>query len=476
MQRIRQQGQALIYGLFVLTGGLTALFFLFNTGQLVREKTKLVNAADAVAYSVGVMHARALNFEAYTNRAMVANTVAIAQLVSLSSWVQYVDNLATYGIVLDNPKHLPYYPSYMSAKTAGSTLKTSLIDSGSLENTATASDNIIRNVLVTAQQVAYAGLILARLQVMNEVAQANYLNDGTVTVDPIPLTATEFTSFVSAYSGNDRTRFKEVAETAANKDRFVSQRSWSLPALYSDCPTATAMGRFDWLDRRGGTNLIGFDEWKAMDTMSEKRWVPKNKTDAFCQAVAETPAGWGMQNAADNSSAMIDPMHHDMSMIINPGSSLIALATSSSWDYSGMPNFYDLSSDALTQEDPRLRFAVKVRRNKSQTRTSEGTSVIEKSNSTHGNKIKELNDYKATPAGGNELIAVSASEAFFERPEAEGNCASGGRQERDNCYGRTDRNKPREIGSLFNPYWQTRLIQADAEVRNARALQGVVLP
>src|SRR5688572_5605171 len=84
-----QRGQALVYGIFILVGGLASLFFLFNTGQLTREKTKLVNTSDAVAYSAGVMNARALNFQAYTNRAMVANTVAIAQLVSLSSWIQY---------------------------------------------------------------------------------------------------------------------------------------------------------------------------------------------------------------------------------------------------------------------------------------------------------------------------------------------------------------------------------------------------
>jgi len=70
---LRQSGQALIFGLFALAGGLVALFFLFNTGQLTAEKTKLVNTADAVAYSAGVMHARALNFSAYTNRALVAN-------------------------------------------------------------------------------------------------------------------------------------------------------------------------------------------------------------------------------------------------------------------------------------------------------------------------------------------------------------------------------------------------------------------
>ena len=61
--RDKQRGQALIYGIFVLLVSLATLLFLFNTGQLVREKTKLVNTADAVAYSAGVLHARALNFE-----------------------------------------------------------------------------------------------------------------------------------------------------------------------------------------------------------------------------------------------------------------------------------------------------------------------------------------------------------------------------------------------------------------------------
>jgi hypothetical protein len=87
--RDRQRGQALIYGLFILIGGLASLFFLFNTGQLTREKTKLTNTADAVAYAAGVLHARALNFDAYSNRALVANEVLVAQMVSLSSWAQY---------------------------------------------------------------------------------------------------------------------------------------------------------------------------------------------------------------------------------------------------------------------------------------------------------------------------------------------------------------------------------------------------
>lgn len=451
----RQSGQALIYGLFVLVGGLAALFFMFNTGQLVGEKTKLVNTADAVAYSAGTMHARALNFEAYANRAMVANTVAIAQMVSLSSWAQYAENLGQYGIVANNPKFFPFQAPYNLARSAGGQINSRLHGSLGIEDLAKASDRLAHDILANAQRAAYLGLVPARHQLMQEVAQANYRGDGDVTVDPVPLTATEFTDFVSRRSGDERARFAEVVRTAANKDRFVPRRSWWLPALWSDC--ATASPRVDWFDRRGGTELIGLDEWKAMDTLSEKRWVPRNKFDVFCTAVAETPAGWGGRTAADESSVDLDPRHYDYSMLINPLSSVASVVTSSSWGYSGLPSFYDLSPDALAQDDPRLRFAIRVRRQVSETATSEGRSAIAPS--------ARLNAYRAQPAGGSELVAASASEAFFRR---EGDAAN-------NAYGASI-GKPRELGSLFNPYWQARLIQADGEVRAAQVMQGALLP
>lgn len=456
-----QQGQALIYGIFVMMGGLAAFYFLFNTGQISREKTKLVNTADAVAYSAGVMNARALNFEAYTNRAMVANTVAIAQLVSLSSWVQYTNNLANYGWVAGNPKFVLFYPSYYAAQYSGPYLKQYLIDNDALKTLAEASDNIIQNVLMNAQQVAYAGLIPARKRVMDDVANANYNNDGTVVVDSIPLTINEFTSFISRYSGNDRTRFAEVAKTSADRDSFVPKRSWVSPSFWNDCPQSYFIYGPDLLTRRGGTELLGFDEWKAMDTLSEKRHVPKNKTDVTCGAIAENPAGWGLQAGLPQNNSDtpdFDPTHYDYSLPINPSSTALAMAVSSSaWNYSGIPSFYDLSSDALSQEDPRMQFAIRVRRDMSQTVTSEGRSAI--------TNTPRLNAYQAQPAGGSELVAVSASEVYFERPDTN----------KENQYGQSI-GKPREIGSLFNPYWQVHLIQSASNVRKAQLMQGAVLP
>lgn len=462
----------MVYGMFVMLGAVTALFFLFNTGQLSREKTKLVNASDAVAYSAGVLHARTLNYQAYLNRAMLANTVAIAQLVSLSSWIQYTSTMGSpYGFMtganLANPKFALFYPSYLMAQSSGDYMQEFLNDSGALEILAKASDEIVRDALMIAQETAELGLLSARQQVMAEVAQANYQDDGSIAVDALPLAGNDFPSFVSRYSGKNRTRLAEVAETAANRDSFVSKRSWAMSALWSDCPGALVMGRLDWLERRGGTNLIGFDEWKALDTLSEKRWVPSSKTDIFCEALAEFPAAWGFRPAADNPGFDfdLDPTLYDYAMLVNPGASGMAIMTSSStWGYSGLPDFYDLAENPLKQDNPRFRFAVRLRRNKNQTLTSEGRSDIQGSGS-HTRLGRSINAYQAQPAGGDELVAVAAAEVFFER--------DGG--SKDNGYG-SELGRPREIGSLFNPYWQVHLIPAQDEVRAAQALQGAVLP
>lgn len=58
------------------------VFLVFNSARTVNEKINLVNAADAAAYSGAQIAARQLNFMAYTNRAMVANEVAIGHMLS----------------------------------------------------------------------------------------------------------------------------------------------------------------------------------------------------------------------------------------------------------------------------------------------------------------------------------------------------------------------------------------------------------
>jgi hypothetical protein len=86
-----QKGQALILGIFLVLATTMTAVLMYNNGQTTTEKTRLVNAADAAAYSGAVFVARNLNFLAYTNRAMIANHVAIGHFISYVSWVRYVE-------------------------------------------------------------------------------------------------------------------------------------------------------------------------------------------------------------------------------------------------------------------------------------------------------------------------------------------------------------------------------------------------
>jgi hypothetical protein len=441
----------------MIVASVAALFFLFNAGQLSSEKTKLVNAADAVAYSVGVMDARTLNFLAYTNRAMLANTVAIAQLVSLSSWAAYIDQLSQGGSSIDWwGKYFAAAPSWEIVQLSASELDQYLNDADVLKTLAEKSDQIfIKKVLVNAQVAAYGGLLAARPTVMDEVARANYRGDGTVAVQSLLSSAVNFADFVDTYEDDERTRFAEVAVAAAKSDGFVKHRSWILPSITQ----GACYGLPDWISRAGGTELIGFDEWKAMDTLSEHIWF------VYWGAcgVSEMPAGFATTVAADDTASDVDWTRYDYSRLINTFSSFLADSSSLSWGYTGLPKFYDLSEDKLEDEDdPRLRYAVGLKRRIAETRTSEGVAQIR--NSGDDNRLATtLNNYQAAPAEDESLAAASAVEVYFDR---------GG----DNPYGNGKFGKPKEIGSLFNPYWHVHLVSASAGERAAALGSAMVLP
>ena len=70
--------------LLVIVAVLT--FYQFSTGQVTTARMRLVNATDAAAYSAGLWRARAFNYYAYSNRAIIFNEVAIAQTATLVSY------------------------------------------------------------------------------------------------------------------------------------------------------------------------------------------------------------------------------------------------------------------------------------------------------------------------------------------------------------------------------------------------------
>lgn len=486
-----------MFGLFLLLTSGATIYFLFNTGQLTREKVKLVNTADAVAYSAGLLEARAMNFDAYGNRALVANEVAIAQMVSMASWARYVETVAP-GVPAHYPgcqRLIPGLPATYALcygmQTLGDEVRQAASVIPSAARDVEVASEAAKAAIKASQSVLHAAgnalLLNARRDLMDRVAAANYRNDGSVRVDLVPLDD-NLNGFVRQYrrdgrDGDERARMGELVKLAAYRDDFVRDRRWVmrvaapldgsrddwsiLPTCYDHRPP---FAYIDHVRRRGGTELLGYDEWKAMDTLSHHVQVSVHHflRPSTCEQ-SENPLGYGSQTAireqeppagndggesgASDAGSQAPEGSYGDSIGTNPDASALAQDPSAKWAYSGIPDFYDLSADALAQADPTLRFAIRITRDKAETRTTETASPVRA-----GGRLAIYDGDEAvdTLSGRRAMAAVSGAEVFFDRPAP-----------------RDDGKK--ELASLFNPFWQVRLAAPSAAVRGAAAaLQGAL--
>ena len=133
-----QRGQALVFTTVTALIMMLAMLSMYSIGQLTNEKIRLQNTADAAAYSAAIAQARDYNFSAYTNRAMIANDVAVAQLVALRSWSENYNETfksggmtskadpgqgGAYSWVVGGPLYVIWSASETVAKNAANTMQ-----------------------------------------------------------------------------------------------------------------------------------------------------------------------------------------------------------------------------------------------------------------------------------------------------------------------------------------------------------------
>ena len=88
-----QRGQSLVVtALLVLVLALVVLLS-FSIGVRTREKVKVQALADSGAYSLAVAEARAFNFYALSNRAIVAHYVSMLSVASHQSYLTFYGDL-----------------------------------------------------------------------------------------------------------------------------------------------------------------------------------------------------------------------------------------------------------------------------------------------------------------------------------------------------------------------------------------------
>jgi apolipoprotein N-acyltransferase len=469
--RLRSQGGQVILpalGLLLVTGAL--FYFMVNSSQAVNEKTRVINAADAAAYSAGVVEARALNFFAYTNRAMVANQIVIAQAVSVGSWMRYfgiasqniteeAENLGTMflpGSTRDEIEALrigatfaaaeyvlEYYTSYTPNDYADLVLQQYGVIGGIVT-----FHNGISEALSGVQQLARANLAVGirQQEIANDVVQAM---DASLSAEVVPITH-GFDLFSRAYSRNDdggdgRGRFADV--TMRSRDEFTANRSWSLRS------TDNLVRRNGALLKRGGTDLVGFDEWRAVDTLELHGETFSFSCGRFglpgwCDDIRR-PIGWAGVNV-NNGGGDEGAGYHGRAYRDNPTTADNAdddMEEPSYGYYTGLPTSQeldDLRSDA--------------------SRTTEVTLMVTK---RHEHMLTSGGAAQARPSGqlalfndrpaGARMVGLSRAQVFFDRIDRRAD----GRE---------------EIGSLYNPYWRVRLVAPiSADKGYAATQQGRLL-
>lgn len=480
---------------FAISAGLVALL-LFNSGMLANAKTRLQNTADAAAYSAGVLQARDHNFSAYINRAMVANQVAVVQIVSLKSYFE--DAAATHermsGPLLSFESEM--YPRDKPVWDAAKQLPMDSINSGMQQLAKQAVpmiDGLIK-LFETAQEAHHVATRFDMALVAEEVVKRNdpqaRLTTGVFTAGRTVVQVTNWHDATRRHRANDQSmaadRFADVTVSDQSTDAFTRSRtSMPLPAWASTVKPCESMpyyaGSFTVFQfTHAGGSMLSADKkrWLALDASLGGGVAtclflvpcgpivcPLNVTIPLVDDNVVGGSGGGLAGpaggydstrgyknnpsaSADYGGALVNPQTMIPARLRyqeGPGETLDGKG--------GLQEYYrDVASPAAaipdqTPEHNGGAHAVtfEVERPGATVRTS-GKFLA-------GAQNVRLDDAMKSDT----LKALSSAHAYFYRPNAEdpSRFSRGGWQRAD---GKT------ETANLFSPYWQARLVdrsQAD---------------
>jgi hypothetical protein len=466
----RASGQAILWFLATAAACCAVMIGIFNVGQLTSEKQKVVNAADAAAYSGALVEARTLNFMAYSNRLMVTTEVLVAQTVSMSSWVHYARNTTR------NIKTVSQVASLIPVVGAAFAAISKVLEAvqKALDSAIKVVDDVMVPIVVRGESALVGAYKLAMvaaaspatpLEAQDTAARVVAANKttfggrtdhaaqipGAYQVLDFAINAKEWAGFTTQFKGADRKYAAEAIKKS--RDAFSNDPC-------SDSPNCR--GGADWMnisvagvagtEKYGGTKLSkDFNRWEAQDQFDFWIWAGKKKY---------TPVGWGRATLAEKETkGDIWPGGKG-----RPSSSLAYAENKAFKGWKGIPELYDVdnlsSSSSVDKENPTLHSVVAVVKKRSQMPTSETMGFA---NTPIKSNIGSPE--MSTDLAGEQILAVSRARVFFERPKR----ANPIRDFTGVALMRDDNRK--ELGSLYNPYWQVRLTEpTTAEKMAALAL------
>jgi Flp pilus assembly protein TadG len=480
----REKGQALVLALICMLVFVIGVLVLFDSGQVVNKKVQLNNTADAAAYSAAVQQARAYNLIAYLNRAQVANEVATAQMVSIHSWMNFAisgtdhfaDAVQAIGVALDIT---------VVAAEVGVELNEIATELNELGDTMQQLRNGMKSAFSIAIQglsianVAYAGA--ARAVTTTEIADIpsvvqTIIKQNTVdaagSTDKAANLSAKSLILLASQAGVANESYVELYRVPASRSSSSNPPHTADADRYAnvvmearDGFSASRNGDLLFLHKRGGTDLVSYNRWVAMDTLNAKlKIVGVDVPMAWGGAAAvQSSSGAAFSNLADADQGWTSPYDNDRGHYDPYGGATangnagkaarLQPATPSNDDailtgYRGLQSYEDIAASKAVvpyaengSPDVGPVFSVLVEQAMTDVRT---TSNV---NGLGGPPDLVVPDKTQN----NQMTALASAQVYFDRPR------------NLTVFRRADDH--RELGSLFSPYWQARLVDTPRSVK-----------
>ena len=420
------RGFVLLFGLGLLLASAAGLTFLGGAATLLSDKQRGNQLADAASLSVAQWYAQSLNYQAYANRAIVANEVMIAQSLTALAWVQQTNTLTRQAATVAS--FIPGLQTF--AQWAAQAAQAAEFTTQG----AVAVELPFRSAYTRALQASQEAMHLAvnpfnTQTLINEViwsGDKRFFGQYLPTAD-----VSRFYRAAKTYSGQERGLLAQ--HVSAELDRFSRARSFDhrlylLPTF--TCIPTTIDRSFSKLIRRGATQLSDrYDDWQAGDTLSVHQWARRSRWNPLCRNHAETiPLGWGA--AVTQTSLQEGYFASDNQALsssgVNPQARQQALqATARPMGYLGLSSYRDLADQTPQgRQAAQYRIPVLVR--------------LPTRNTASAAAVKENGLLGPPVTAGSALWSLSVALTSFVDPQA---------------IGQTTHQLP----SLFLPYWRAQL-------------------
>lgn len=423
----RPGGMVLAIGAgMLLCVAVSLMGFLLLTERAL-QKDRGLHLADSASLAAARWHAQILNYQAYANRAILANEIMMVQSLTLLSWVKHIDQLMkNVGTV-----SALFPPLRAVAQTMVQTA----------EVTRKATESGVRleiplrsgytHALAASQRLMHdAATPFATQALINEViwtSDTGYFGQYLPTSD-----VSKLYFGTRTFSGEGRAPYaRHITESldGFTRSRGFDSRLYLLPT--TGCVPTSIDRAFSRLVRRGGSGYeADYSDISAVDTMSVHQWRKRSWWRPTCSGIGESfSLAWGA--GSTTSTPRLDGLGGASA---NPGATSRATAEATRVSgYLGMPSFRDVADPGRRSDYGAFRLSVLV-----SARDGEGSTKASTSEQFRTVQKRLFPEASGARSG----YAVSAAEVYFDDRALNGQ---------------------RFHPNLFEPRWNARLVATSHE-------------